>query len=85
MVGCIADLASEMRRSVGVHHLVAVVLLAGLALLTLAEAAEAGITLSTNTDAVADPVAVLHLGPDTRCDSDDFVSDGQGVGGHALV
>lgn len=62
----------------GEDHLGAVVLLAGVAVVALAEAALARVALRANADAVAD-LDVLHLVAHADRNADDLVPDGQRV------
>lgn len=78
------DVAVEVRRVVGPHDAVAVVLLARLAVGALAEPAQARVALRAHAHAVADLDAALDLGADLDRDADDLVADGERPGGHAL-
>lgn len=79
VVRCVAasvDIAIEVLGVVGPHHLVAVVLLAGLALGALALSALTRVALCTDTHAIADFDSGLDVFPYADCHTDDLVSNG---------
>lgn len=78
------DIAVEVLAVVSPHDLVAVVLLANLALGTLAKSAEARVALCTNAYTVANLDPGLHLGSYSDGDSNNLVADSERPCGGAL-